>query len=68
MDKDARDPLEVDENDPLKRGKLLLLTIQSSQNAFPTTSIIAKYNTSTYNKFLRHIFEFGHELEDVGVS
>jgi hypothetical protein len=51
-DKDARDPLT---------GKLLLPTIQSSNNAFPITSIIAK------DKFLRHIFEFGQELRDDGI-
>jgi hypothetical protein len=58
-DKDARHPLDINEDDPLKRGKLLLPTIQSSKNDFPITSLIAKDNTSTYNKFLRHIFEFG---------
>jgi hypothetical protein len=57
-DKDARDPLT---------GKLLLPTIQSSNNAFPITSIIAKDKKSTYNKFLRHIFEFGQELRDDGI-
>jgi hypothetical protein len=46
-DNDARDPLDVDEDDPLKRGKLLLPTIQSSKNAFPITSIITKDNKST---------------------
>jgi hypothetical protein len=57
-DKDARDPLT---------GKLLLPTIQSSNNGFPITSIIAKDNKSTYNKFLRHIFECGQELRDDGI-
>jgi hypothetical protein len=57
-DKDARDPLT---------GKLLLLTTQSRNNAFPITSIIVKDNKSTYNKFLRHIFEFGQELRDDGI-
>jgi hypothetical protein len=66
-DKDARDPLDIDENDPLKRGKLLLLNIQSSENNFPITSIIANDNKSTYNKFLQHIFEFGQELRYVGI-
>jgi hypothetical protein len=65
-DKDARDPLHIDNDDPLKRDKLLLPTIQSSKNAFPITSIIAKDNKSTYNKFLRHIFEFGQECRDSG--
>jgi hypothetical protein len=63
----ARDPLHIDHDDYLKRGKLLLPTIQSSKNAFPITSIILKDSTSTYNKFLRHIFEFGQELRDVGI-
>jgi hypothetical protein len=67
-DKDAHDPLDFDEDDdPLKRGKLLLPTIQSSKNAFPITSIFTKDKKSTYNKFLRHIFEFGQELRDVGI-
>jgi hypothetical protein len=57
-DKDARDPLT---------GKLILPTIQSSNNYFPITSIIAKDNKSTYNKFLQHIFEFGQELRDDGI-
>jgi hypothetical protein len=57
-DKDARDPLT---------GKLLLPTIQSSNNDFPITPIIAKDNKYTYNKFLRHIFEFGQELRDDGI-
>jgi hypothetical protein len=57
-DKDARDPLT---------RKLLLPTIQSSNNDFHTTSSIAKDNKTTYNKFLRHIFEFGQELRDDGI-
>jgi hypothetical protein len=57
-DKYARDPLT---------GKLLLHTIQSRNNAFPITSIIAKDNKPSYNKFLRHIFEFGQELHDDGI-
>jgi hypothetical protein len=57
-DKDARDPLT---------GKLLLHTIQSSNNGFHITSIIAKDNKSTYNKFLQNIFEFGQELRDDGI-
>jgi hypothetical protein len=43
-------------------------TIQSSKNSFPITSLIAKDNKSTYNKFLRHIIEYGQELRDVGVT
>jgi hypothetical protein len=66
-DKDELNPLEVDQKDELKRGKLLLPTIQSSKNAFQTTSIIAKDNKSTYKKCLHHMFEFGQELRDVGV-
>jgi DNA-directed RNA polymerase subunit RPC12/RpoP len=66
-DKEARDPLDIDEDEPLKRGKLLLSTIQSIKNDFPITSLIAKDNKSTYNKFLRHIFEFGQELRDVRI-
>jgi hypothetical protein len=61
-DNDARDPLDLDENCPLKRGKLLLPTIQLSKNDFPSTS-----NKSTYSKFLRHICEFRQNLWDVGV-
>jgi hypothetical protein len=57
-DKDARDALT---------GKLLLPTIQSSNNAFSTMYIITKDNKSTYNKFLRHISEFGQELRDDGI-
>jgi hypothetical protein len=63
----ARHPLHIGNEDPLKRGNLLLPTIQSSKNAFPITSIIAKDNKATYNKFLRHNFEFGQELRDVGI-
>jgi hypothetical protein len=66
-DKDARDPLHIDNDDPLKRVRMLLPTIQSSKNYFPIMSIIAKDTNSTYNKFLRHIFEFGKELRDVGI-
>jgi hypothetical protein len=66
-DKDARDSLHIDIDNPLKRGKLLLLTIQRSKNTFPITSIIAKDNKFTYNKFLRHIFEFSQELRDVEI-
>jgi hypothetical protein len=51
-DKDAHDPLHIDNDDPLKRGKLLLPTIHSRKNDFPITSIITKDNKSTYNKFL----------------
>jgi hypothetical protein len=57
-DKDARDPLT---------GKLLLPTMHSSNNAFLITYIIAKDKKSTYNKFQRHIFEFGQELRDDGI-
>jgi hypothetical protein len=63
-DKDARDPLEVDEKDPLKRGKLLLPTIHSDKNVFPIKSITVKDNKSTY---LLYIFEFGQELRAVGI-
>jgi hypothetical protein len=58
MDKDACDPLTVN---------MLLPTIKSSNNDFPITSIIAKDNTSAYNKFLRHVFDFSQELQDVGI-
>jgi hypothetical protein len=66
-DTDARNPLVMDDNDPLKRGKLLFVMIQSERNSFPINSLIAKYNKATYNKFLRHIFDFGQELRDVGI-
>jgi hypothetical protein len=67
MDNDARNPLDVDEDDPQKRGKLLLPTIKSIKKGFPIMFIIVKCNKSTCNKSLRHIFEFGQELRDVGV-
>jgi hypothetical protein len=66
-DNDPRDTLEVDEKDPLERGKFMLQTFQLYKNAFPITSIIAKDNKSTYNKFLHHIFEVVQEFSDVGV-
>jgi hypothetical protein len=47
-DKDTHYPLDIN----LQIEKLLLPTIHSSKNAFPITSIIAKDNKSTYNKFL----------------
>jgi hypothetical protein len=40
----------------LLTGKLILPTIQSSNNDFTITSIIRKDNKSTYNKFLRQFF------------
>jgi hypothetical protein len=66
-DKDAHDPLQIDNDGPLKRGKLLLPTFQSRKNAFPIASIIVKDNKSTYNKFQRHIFDFGQKLRDVRI-
>jgi hypothetical protein len=41
--------------------------MQSEKNSFLIMYLIAKDNTSTYNKFLCHIFEFGQDLRDVGV-
>jgi hypothetical protein len=35
MDKDARDPLEIETNDPLERGKLLFETMQSEKKLVP---------------------------------
>jgi hypothetical protein len=66
-DKDVCDPLVVDDFDPLKKGRILFEMIQAEQNAFPFTYMIVKDNKSTYDKFLRHIFEFGQDMRDVGV-
>jgi hypothetical protein len=52
MDKDVSEPLNVDEDDELKRGKLPFPIIQSSNKAFPLTSTIAKDSKSTYSRFL----------------
>jgi hypothetical protein len=38
IDKDARDPLDIDKDDPLKRGNQISPTIQSSSKNPPTTS------------------------------
>jgi hypothetical protein len=47
MDIDAREPLIIDENYPLKRGKLFSVTMKSERNSFPITSLIAKDNNAT---------------------
>jgi hypothetical protein len=67
-DTDARDPLVIDENYPLKRGKLLFVMIQFKRNSSPITSLIVKDNKATYNKFMHHMFDFGQELRAVYIS
>jgi hypothetical protein len=66
-DVSTRDPLIFDNNDPEKRLKLLVETMQSEWCCLPIITMIAKYNKATYDKLLRHIFVFCQEIRDNGI-